>query len=497
MEWTYATTGIDGLNKVLKGGLLRNRVYLVRGPSGAGKTTLELQFLMEGIRCGEKALYIGTSETREEIEEVARAHGWDLSGLAIHHRKIGGLGSSDLSQTILHSSELDLPRTMESILSLVERIQPNRLVLDSLTEMRTLAQETHWFRIQLTSLKEFFAGRQCTVLLSDGLTGNQSVIESIVSGLLELESVRVDYGPDKRRLRVVKMRGQSYSPGAHDYRIERGGIRLFPRLTAAEYRGDSTVKTVPSGLPGLDRMLGGGLDRGTSILLLGIAGSGKSALAVRLAAAAAERGERSALFVFDERVQTFLHRSEGLGITLSRYVEQELIHIRQVDPAELTPGEFGHDLERLVAEQGVSFVVIDSLNGYIYAMPEERFLPVHLHELSSFLNQKAVTSLFISALQGSVGGVRKSFELSYIADTVLLFEPFQYADEIRKSIRVAKRRTGGHERTARELIISPNGVSIGQVIRRMKPVDSLMTEDLLELRGLRDVQEGQSDEPER
>ena len=469
VEW--ATTGVEGLDRVLGGGLPRENVYLIQGASGSGKTTLGLQFLIEGVRLGESALYVGTSETRQSLEAIAEGHGWSLDGLGLYLRDGREPGTVEVEQTMLHPAEVELPRTMEAMLEEADRVKPDRLVIDSLAELRALAREDRWYRRQLRLLQDHFRDSRCTALLVEIPEADRPAIKSLVGGTIELDSATPAYGPDRRRLRVAKIRGQGFATGYHDYKIRRGGLVVYPRLVAAEHRQRFEPERIGSGLPALDAMLGGGVDRGTSILLLGQAGTGKSLIATHYAVAAAERGERSALYLFDERIQTLEQRSEGVGLPLRRLVDEGLIEIRQVDPSEMTPGEFSHLVRQAVERRGIRLVLIDSLNGYSHAMPEERFLTVYLHELSSFLNQQGVASLYVLAQHGIGSNLaQQEFDVSYIADTVMLFRHFEHAGAIHKAISVYKHRTSAHETTIREVRIGPGGIAIGEPLLAFRGV---------------------------
>ncbi len=462
-----AATGIEGLDRVLGGGLPRHHACLVQGDPGSGKTTLGLHFCITGARQGERVLYLTTCESEDEVRQIARSHGWSLDGVAVHYHDARATFGVEPEQSVFHPAEVELPRTIESILSVIDRVDPERLVIDSLSEIRLLAADPRWFRRQVLALKENLAGRQCTTLFCDDRLDPHQPVQSIVHGVIELEQVPPDYGPDRRRLRVVKMRGQTFSSGYHDLTIRTGGIDVYPRLVAAEYRERFEPETLPSGVAELDALFGGGADRGAATLLLGPAGTGKSIVASQFAVAAAERGERTAMYVFDERIQTLLGRARGLGLDLERHLERSTLEIQQIDPAELTVGQFSHTVSRATAERGIRLVILDSLAGYVHAMPSERSLALHLHELLSYLGQQGVTVLMVMAQHGLVGSARRTpFDLSYIADNVLLFHAFEYAGELRKAISVYKRRGGAHEAALRELQFGPEGIRIGEPLRK-------------------------------
>ena len=459
-------TGIEGLDDILEGGFPANRIYLIEGDPGTGKTTIALQFLMEGVRLGEAGLYVTLSETMEELQAVADSHGWSLEGFGIHELLPTADSLSPESQyTIFHPSEIELGETTNAVLEQVERIKPSRVVFDSLSEMRLLAGEPLRFRRQILALKQYFAGQQSTVLLLDDkvAAGQERQVQSIAHGVLALEQLAVEYGAARRRLRVVKLRGARFRGGYHDFNIETGGVRVFPRLVAAEHRQPFEKESNTSGVPELDALLGGGLDRGTSTLIIGPAGSGKSTLAAQFAASAAERGEHAAVFIFDEIRETYIGRAEGVGTNMQGYVDDGRVTIQQIDPAELAPGEFAHAVRECVDRDGARVVIIDSLNGYLNAMPEERFLTIQMHELLTYLNQQGVVTIVIMAQHGFLGtSMATPVDVSYLADTVLMVRYFEANGSIRRALSVVKKRTGNHERTIRELEISAQGIHVGE-----------------------------------
>jgi circadian clock protein KaiC len=470
---TLVATGIDGLDAVLGGGLTADRVYLLEGVPGAGKTTIALQFLMEGVRQGETVLYITLSETEEELHAVAASHGWSLEGIHIHEMTPGGDQlDADSQYTMFHPSEVELGSTTRRILDEVERLRPQRVVFDSLAEVRLLAGAVLRFRRQVLALKQFFVGRGATVLLLDeSQVAEQGLhVHTIVHGVIVLDQMRPEYGGDRRRLRVTKYRGRRYRGGYHDYEIVTGGVRVYPRLVAAEHRRDHPAGAVGSGSPQLDALLGGGLDRGTSTLLVGAAGTGKSSLATQFMMAAAERGEPSAMFIFDESLHTLATRSHGVGFPLQAHMDSGLVKVRSVDPAELSPGEFIAAIRRSVEVDGARVLVIDSLNGYLNAMPEEKFVLVQLHELLAYLGQLGVVTILVSAQQGLIGQMHNVIDASYLADTVVLLRYFEHEGAVRQAVSVLKRRTGAHERTIREMDIGEGGVRIGEPLRQFRGV---------------------------
>lgn len=463
---TKIATGIEGLDSILDHGFTPNRIYLVEGDPGAGKTTLALQFLLHGRSVGERGMYISLSETKEELEGVAGSHGWNLDGVHVHELLPSEDSLHPDSQSrLFHPSDVELGDTTRAILSEVDRVKPQRVVFDSLSEMRLLAQHPLRYRRQVLSVKQFFIGRQATVLLLDDRTAaeNDLQLHSLAHGVISLQHLAQEYGAERRRLRVMKMRGSPFRGGHHDFIIRTGGIEVFPRLIAAEHHRGFAPDPLTSGVPALDRLLGGGLDRGTSALLMGPAGSGKSTIAAQYAVAAAERGERCAVFTFDESIGTLLARAAGLSIDVKTHVDAGRIELHQVDPGELAPGEFVHRIRRLVEQAAVRVVVIDSLNGYLNAMPEERFLTIQLHELLTYLGQQGVVTLMVVAQQGLLGSAMQTpVDASYLADTVLVLRYFEHQGKVRRALSVIKKRSGAHEETLREFRMQQGGVWVGE-----------------------------------
>ena len=460
-----AATGIAGLDGLLGGGLPRGRMYLVQGEPGSGKTTLAMQFLLQGVAHGETVLYIALSETRSEIEAVARSHAWDISSLDIHELSPADqFSQADDQNTLFDPAEVDLQETTTQLLQVVERLSPTRVVFDSLSELRLLAQHPLRYRRQILALKDYFSGRGCTVLLLDDadIDRHDLQLRTLAHGVLSLQHLAPEYGGDRRRLRIVKLRGVSFRGGYHDFLIERGGLVVYPRLVAAEHRGAVARAPMSSGNAHLDRLVGGGFDRGTSTLLLGPAGSGKSAITSQCVAAAAERGERPAVFLFEENRDTYFARARALGQPLDRYLEEGKLFVRQIDPAELSPGEFAWIVRGLVENEGSRVVVVDSLNGYLSAMPEERFLVIQMHELLTYLANKDVATFLVVAQHGLTGTAMQSpVDITYLADTVVLTRYFEAAGTVRRAVSVVKKRSGDHERTIRELTMGPDGVVVG------------------------------------
>jgi circadian clock protein KaiC len=458
------STGNDGLDNILNGGFDPDRMYLYEGNPGTGKTTLAMQFLMEGVRRGESVLYIALSETRRELDLVARRHGWSLDGIQIFELvSLETALNPDRELTVLHPAEMELSETTKLILDKVEAINPTRVVLDSLSELRLLAQGPLRYRRQVLALKHFFANRNCTVVLLDDLASRDDDLQlhSISHGVVVLEQLAVDYGAQRRRLRVMKMRGIDYRGGYHDFTIKKGGLAIYPRLVAAEHHRRFAAEKMSSGNSELDTLLGGGLERGTNALIIGAAGVGKSSLALTYALAAVERQEHVAFFAFDEGRGTLESRAGTLGMALQPAMDRGLLRLQQVDPAELSPGEFASIVRRSVDVDGARVVVIDSLNGYLNAMPDGRFLILQMHELLSYLGQQGVLTILVLAQHGLVGPMDTPLDISYLSDAVIMLRYFEYAGKVRRALSVVKKRSGDHEHTIREFRLTPRGLRVG------------------------------------
>jgi circadian clock protein KaiC len=470
------STGVAGLDGILGGGFPRGSFFLIRGDPGSGKTTLALQFLLEGVRCGEAVFYITLSETRNELFDVAHSHGWSLERIPLLELSaIEQLLHPEERTTVFHPSEVELNKVSKLLIDEVSKVRPARVVFDSLSEFRLLAETALRYRRELLNLKRHFAEYKSTVLLLDdkmemsGIGGDPHVL-SLSHGVIDMEQVSPDYGTSRRRLRVVKLRGVKFREGYHDYTIVTGGLRVFPRLVAAEHLGKIPLESVSSGIKELDDLFGGGLDRGTTTLILGTVGTGKSTLALQYAKQMASKGDRGIFFAFDETRVIMLGRAKKLGLDLEEYVENGLITVQQVDPAEVSPGEFADRIQKEV-EGGCQLVIIDTLNGYLNAMPGEKYLNNQLHELVTYLNQKGVLTILVLAQHGLVAAAEAPIDLSYLSDAVVLLRFFEAAGEVKQSIAVIKKRSGPHEKTIREFKVQDGkGLWVGQPLKGFQGV---------------------------
>jgi len=468
-----ASTGVAGLDEILGGGLPVNHLYLLDGEPGTGKTTLALQFLLAGVARGARGLYVTLSESQAELREIATSHGWSMD--EIHVFELSDQAGLEMEEgyTIFHPAEVELQQTMDAVLAAVERHAPSLVVFDSLSEMRLLARDPLRFRRQILALKQFFAGRQCTVLLLDDKTSPEGDLQlhSLAHGVIVLEHVALEYGAERRRLQVTKLRGLRFRGGYHDFRILTGGIAVFPRIRSDERADSSVGRLLPSGSSELDALLGGGLQAGTSLLITGAAGTGKSVLATQYACAAVGRGERVLFYMFDERLTTFRLRGDGLGMDLREPIADGRLRLRQVEPTELSPGEFASQVVRAVEDDGVRMVIVDSINGYLQSMPEERLLPMQVHELLSYLANHGVTSIMTLVQRGIFGSpVDEAADLSYLADTVVLLRYFETNGAVRQAISVVKKRSGNHERTIRECRVGRGGMHVGSPLTEFQGV---------------------------
>lgn len=465
-------TGIAGLDEILEGGLPSRRLYLVQGDPGSGKTTLALQFLLEGLRRGEKVLYISLSETREELIGVARSHGWDIGDVRVLELSaLRELLDLEVESTVFHPSEVELNKTVKILLQEVERANPARMALDSLSEVRLLAQDPVRYRRQMLYLKQRLAGGSATVLLLDDRHAGDAdlQVQSIAHGVMLLRKAATHYGTERRQIAPVKIRGHRFREGSHDFSIETGGLRVYPRIAPSGQAGGIEPAEVHSGIAEIDAMLGGGLRRGTSTLIMGPSGTGKSALAAQYLFAAARRGERSALFLFDENRDLYLRKAAALGADLGPYARSGALRIEEPDPTVTTPGGMAHAIREAV-EEGVRAVCLDSLNGYLQVMPQERFLTVHLHELLAYLNRSGVLSLLCVAQHGLLEDMRVPAEVTYLADSVIIMRYFESAGEVKKAVSVIKKRYGPHEKTIREIRLGAEGMKVGPPLREFHGV---------------------------
>ena len=469
------STGNTGLDTILTGGLPANRLYLLEGAPGSGKTTLALQFLREGASRGEKALYITLSETREELSVVAASHGFDLDQFEVFEfNSVTDVLGDGREQSVLHPWEMELGETVRLIETEVERVQPARVVFDSLSEMRLLAQDPLRYRRQVLALKQFFAGRDTTVILVDDMTGSNTGqdthLHSLCHGVITLERLTLDFGAARRRLQVQKLRGVDFIAGYHDFTIRKGGLKIYPRLIASTHHAEFTGEVTPSGVAALDNLLGGGPMRGTSTLVTGPAGSGKTTIALQYLDAACRRGEPCTVYEFDERIGTLLARAKAFNLDLQAHIESGCLCIQQIDPAEISPGEFAERVREEVEGRGSRMIVIDSLNGYMAAMPQEQQLILQMHELLSYLSQQGVVTFLINPQHGLVGTMSTNLNISYVADSVLLLRFFEAEGRIRKAISVIKNRGGMHEDTIRELRIDTGGIRVGEALSAFRGV---------------------------
>lgn len=460
-----AATGVSGLDDILGGGLERARLFLLEGNPGTGKTTISTEFLIAGAADGERCLHFTLSETEDELRANAASHGWDLSGVEVVELiPPESLLDEGQQQSLLYSSDLELGETTKRVFEAFERVKPDRVVLDSLSEIRLLAQGSLRYRRQILALKHYFARQSATVLMLDDLTTdvNDKTVHSIAHGVIRLEETAPVYGAERRRLRVSKYRGRRIRGGYHDFAILTGGVRVFPRLVSAEHKTRFARDVLPSKSAELNALLGGGIERGSSVLILGPTGAGKSLFALTFVQSAIDRGESAALFVFDEELGLLFDRAKGLGIDLQAMIDTGKLVIEQVDAAELSPGEFSERVRRAAEADGGCAVVIDSLNGYQAAMPGEQALILHLHELLQYLNRQGATTFLTVAQHGLVGDMKSPVDVTYLADTVILLRYFEALGRVRRAISVVKKRTGAHEDTIREFRIGERGITLGE-----------------------------------
>lgn len=457
------STGIAGLDEILRGGLTRGRIYLLEGTPGTGKTTVGLQFLLDGAARGEKGLYVTLSESIDELQSAATSHGWSLDGIELHEL-VNEMGlDPDSEQSVLHPSEVELGETVREVIERIDELCPARVVFDSLSELRLLAQNPLRYRRQILALKQMFSSRGCTVLLLDNGTADVQ-LHSIAHGVIMLEQTRRGFGAARRRLNVLKMRGVKFHGGLHDFSLDTGGVEVFPSLVADDHNASFPMTPASTGSKELDALLGGGLAPATNTLLLGPSGVGKTTTAVRCMLEALDRGEKASYFLFDEGRQTLLTRARSLGMNLDTHIATGRLVVDEIEPAEFSPGEFACRVRKSVETGGARFVVFDSLNAYIHAMPGEEYLVLQMHELLNYLNQKGVTTLLVLGQHGVVGDVRSDIDLSYLSDGIVLFRYFEAAGEVRTALSVLKSRVNAHERAIRELRLSPIGLQVGEVL---------------------------------
>jgi circadian clock protein KaiC len=464
----FLSTGIPGIDDILGGGLARDRLYLIEGEPGTGKTTMSLQFLLEGAKSGETVLYITLSETVAEIQAVAASHGWSLDGVHIHEAVPSeSMLDPEEQYTIFHPSEVELSSTTQELIAAVEKLKPTRVVLDSLSELQLLAVNPLRYRRQVLAFKQFFSRRACTVMfLDDRSTGEKDLeVRSIAHGVISLDQTLSNYGATRRHIRVIKYRGMAFREGLHDYTIKRGGLHAYPRLVASESRAMAKPTRFASGLAELDTLLGGGIEESTSTFIVGPPGAGKSSLAAQFVLSAVRQNHRAAMFIFEESASNLLNRCDGLGMDLRHPLDSRQLAIQQIDPAELTPGEYADTVCR-AADSGAKVIVIDSLNGYLNAMPDERFLTTHLHELLTYLGQRGVLTILVGVQQGILGpNLTSTANVSYLADNVIMLRYFEARGEVQQAISVFKKRGGQHERTIRQFSMSSRGIAVGPVLR--------------------------------
>ncbi|HEX7154122.1 MAG TPA: ATPase domain-containing protein [Thermoanaerobaculia bacterium] len=469
----YAPTGISGLDEVLRGGLPEHQMYFIQGDPGAGKTTLSFQFLLEGVRRGEKTLYVTLSASSRDLSRVARSHGWTLDGIDIYEQFQTASGADT---TIFRPAEIELAKTVKAILDAIDARQPDRVVIDSLAEIRLLSESALRYRKQLLTLKEFFRERRITALVLDdrSVAARDSEVQGLAEGVIVLCASAPMYGNTRRRLEVVKLRGVAFRGGFHDFTIDKGGLTVFPRLTAGEHRVSRDEGVIVSGIAEMDALVGGGLERGTTTMIMGPAGVGKSSLALQFATTAAAAGEKVAFFIFEEHITVFLKRAASLGFELPKLIESGHMRVYQIDPAEMSAGEFAHAIRTAVEKDEGSVIVIDSLNGYFNAMPEEHFLTLHLHELLSYLASAAATTILIVSQHGALGHVSSPVDVSYLADAVILLRYYETHGAFRRAISMLKKRTSIHEQSVRDYQLTASGVRVGKVLTEFRGILSGM-----------------------
>jgi circadian clock protein KaiC len=469
-----ASTGIAGLDDVFGGGWARTRMHLLEGSPGTGKTTIALQFLLAGAKAGETGIYISLAETEQELRDGARSHGWEIDPSIEIFELVppDSVLDPEQHQSLLYSSDLELGEAITRVFQSIDRVKPQRVVIDSLSEIRLLAQSALRYRRQILALKYYFAKHNSTVLMLDDLTGetNDRAVHSIAHSVTQLEQLAPIYGAERRRLRVAKCRGQRFRGGYHDFVISPGGVQVFPRLVAADQRKGFSGELLKSGLPELDKLVGQGLLTGSSTLVMGPAGTGKTLLVMQYLREAVRRGERAAMFVFDEELGLLFARAAQMGIDLFGMRDSGKLVIEQMDAAELSPGEFSHRVCNAVDRDDISVVAIDSLNGYQAAMPEEQFLILHIHELLQYLNRRGASTFLTLAQSGMVGEHKTPVDMTYIADSVIMLRYFEALGRVRRALSVVKKRGGPHEDTIREFRIDATGIHVGEALQEFHGV---------------------------
>jgi circadian clock protein KaiC len=466
-------TGIAGLDVVLGGGVLRRQMYVIEGAAGVGKTTLALHFLLAGRDHHERCLWITTAETPDELRAAAHAHGWSLEGIEVLALPmVERLARPDQRQTLFRPAHVELDETMQEVLAALERVQPERVVLDSLAILRDMADDPLAYRRQVLALKQALRAGGCTALVTDELAAAPDLhVRTLAHGVVRLVQNVTTFGNQQRQVEIMKMRGMAFHSGRHDLVLTTGGLQVFPRLKPAVDAPDAPGAVDSTGVARLDTLLGGGLDRGTAMLLVGAAGTGKSSVTMQCAAAALHRGDAVAVYLFDERPPTWFARADQLGFPLRQAVTQGTLRVEQIDPAELSPGQFAYAVQHAVTQRAVRLVIIDSLTGYVHAMPDNHFLTLHMHELLTWLGQHGATTLLALDQHGLLEGpMVPPLDLSYLADTVVLFRYFEYRGMVRRAVSVIKRRSGLHAPTIHEMTLGPHGIGVGDPLTQLRGV---------------------------
>lgn len=468
-------SGVPGLDEILHGGFAVGKTFVIKGGPGSGKTTLALQFLLEGIRNEEQCLYVGVGGAGDSICAVANSHGWflDKRYLTLHEIRISDELLAGPKKRVFHPSEVDLADTFTRMIQAIEKIRPKRVVIDTLAELRLLTEDDLEYRRQFLALRKLLVTGEPTVLVTDyvGETSSDLHLDALAHGGIILDSLAHHLGPDRRRLRVQKYRARRFESGWHDFTIATGGMEVFPNIVASDHDREPARGIFPSGNDQLDALLGGGLNKGSSTAVIGPSGAGKSSLSTQFVIAGAERGSKGAIFVFDETETSFLERSEGLGFQLQPWIDKGLLSLRQMDVAAMSPGEFMQMLKKEVEHNNLSVIVIDSLNGYILSMPDESYLVIQLHELFSYLTKKGVTTFFTVAQHGLIGSqMERTPDVSYLADNVIMLRFFELQGQVRRALSIMKKRRGSHEATIREMRLGEHGITLTEPLSDMQGV---------------------------